>query len=52
MDKRIVFDVTRETLLEVGVSPDLIVKKISEMDAKEVKPVYIRAYLILIVSSS
>lgn len=48
MDKRIVFDVTRDTLSELGINPDLTIEKIAEMDAKDVKPVYVKGYLTLI----
>lgn len=52
MDKRIVFDVTRDSLLEVGVNPDLVVEKIEKMDAREIKAIYVKAYLTLSLSSS
>ncbi|WP_339259522.1 hypothetical protein MKZ12_07070 [Paenibacillus sp. FSL R5-0713] len=48
MDKRMIFDITKGSLLELGVNPDIIVEKIAKMDAREVKPVYVKGYLTLI----
>lgn len=48
MDKKIVFDVTRDTLSELGINPDHIIEKIAKMDARDVKPVYVKGYITLI----
>lgn len=47
MENKVVFKITRETLLEVGVDPDSIVEKIELMNALDVKPTYIKGYLTL-----
>lgn len=46
MDK-ITMDITRTTLQEVGVRPDYIVNCIAMMNPIDVKPEYVKAYLLL-----
>lgn len=45
--EKIKMDITRKTLEEVGISPDYIVHCIAMMNPVDVKPEYIKGYLLL-----
>lgn len=47
MDK-LVMDITRQTLQEVGVDPDYIVRCIAMMHPLDVKPTYVKGYRALL----